>query len=411
MARIHVARMFPSFEKTKGMDMTIALRNEFLPDDILSRCGRRAAGYDRENAFFADDFEELRDAGFLKINIPTEFGGQGMSLSEMGHQLRRLAYHAPATALAINMHLYWIGIAADMRRFGDPSLEWVLREAAAGEIFAAGHAEIGNDLPALLSTTHAKRVDGGYLFTGHKMFGSLTPVWTRFGIHGMDTSNPQAPKTVHAFLPKGTVNVEVRKTWDTLGMRATCSEDTILDGAFVPDKYIARVLPAGEIDPFVGALFANALVGIANVYFGVALRARTLAVASTQKKKCLAITRTMAYHPEFQHAAAEMTMAIDAMEAHLDRVADDWSAGVDHGEQWGARIVAMKHHVVESAKKVVDVAMDMSGGGGFFRTNELERLYRDVRAGGFHPANSALTHEIVGKTTLGVPLGETPRWG
>src|SRR3954454_16144646 len=139
-ARIHVEAHVSPIEKTKGMDMTIALRNEFLPDDILSRCERRAAGYDRENTFFADDFEELRDAGFLKINIPTEFGGQGMSLSETGHQLRRLAYNAPATALAINMHLYWIGIAADMKRFGDSSLEWILREAAAGEIFAAGHA-------------------------------------------------------------------------------------------------------------------------------------------------------------------------------------------------------------------------------------------------------------------------------
>jgi len=119
----------------------------------------------------------------------------------------------------------------------------------------------------------------------------------------------------------------------------------------------------------------------------------------------------MAYHPEFQHSAAEMTIAIESMEPHLDRIANDWSNGVDHGHEWGAKIVAMKYHVVESAKRVVDLAMDMSGGAGMYKTNELERLYRDVRAGGFHPANSALVHEIVGKTTLGVGLEETPRWG
>ena len=70
------------------------------------------------------------------------------------------------------------------------------------------------------------------------------------------------------------------------------------------------------------------------------------------------------------------------------------------------RIVAMKYHIVESAKRVVDIAMDMSGGAGMYKGNELERLYRDVRAGGFHPANSALVHELVGKTTLGVGLEE-----
>ena len=55
--------------------------------------------------------------------------------------------------------------------------------------------------------------------------------------------------------------------------------------------------------------------------------------------------------------------------------------------------------------------MAASGGAGMFKGNELERLYRDVRAGGFHPANTMLVHEIVGKTTLGVGLDEQPRWG
>src|SRR6478752_1509975 len=83
-------------------------------------------------------------------------------------------FHERATALAVNMHIYWTGVAADLRKLGDPSLEWMLRESAAGEVFAAGHAESGNDLPVLLSTSKAERVDGGYRFYGRKHFGSLT---------------------------------------------------------------------------------------------------------------------------------------------------------------------------------------------------------------------------------------------
>jgi len=75
------------------------------------------------------------------------------------------------------------------------------------------------------------------------------------------------------------------------------------------------------------------------------------------------------------------------------------------------KIVATKFHCVEAAKRVVDLAMTASGGAGMFKGNELVRLYRDVRAGGFHPANTTLTHEIVGKTTLGIGLDEQPRWG
>ena len=72
------------------------------------------------------------------------------------------------------------------------SCEWILKEAAAGEVFAAGHAETGNDTSACSCRRRkAERVDGGYKFTGRKSFGSLTPVWTRLGLHGMDTSDPQ----------------------------------------------------------------------------------------------------------------------------------------------------------------------------------------------------------------------------
>src|SRR6516225_5336568 len=159
-----------------------------LSEEILARCFERAPAYDQENRFFTEDFEELRDAGYLKMAVPTELGGHGMSLADVCREQRRLAYRAPATALATNMHLYWTGMAADLRRMGDASLEWMLREAAAGEVFAAGHGEAGNDLPLFLSTAKAERVDGGYKFWGHKTFGSLTPVWTRLGIHAMDAS-------------------------------------------------------------------------------------------------------------------------------------------------------------------------------------------------------------------------------
>ena len=82
---------------------------------------------------------------------------------------------------------------ASARRAGDKSLEWLLKDAAAGAVFVAGHAESGNDLPLVLSTTQAERVDGGYRFNGRKAFGSLTPVSTNLGIHAMDTSDPAPP--------------------------------------------------------------------------------------------------------------------------------------------------------------------------------------------------------------------------
>src|SRR4051812_29153910 len=258
-----------------------------LTEEMLVRFAARADSYDWENRFFDEDFEELRASKYLLLPLPSEFGGAGMSLAEVCREQRRLAYHAPATALAVNMHLYWIGVAADLWRNGDVSLEWLLREASAGEIFAAGHAESGNDLPVLLSTTKAERVDGGYRFTGRKHFGSLSPVWTRFGLHGMDTTNPSQPKIVHAFMPRDTPGYTIKETWDVLGMRATRSDDTVLENVFIPDRYIARVVPPGGagIDLFFGGVFGWGLMGFWDIFYGLAQNALGPRIANVKNKK------------------------------------------------------------------------------------------------------------------------------
>jgi alkylation response protein AidB-like acyl-CoA dehydrogenase len=384
-----------------------------LTEEMLARFASRAATYDRENRFFAEDFEELKAAGYLLLPLPREFGGAGLTLAEMCREQRRLAYHAPATALAVNMHLYWVGVAADLWRRGDASLEWILREAAAGEIFAAGHAESGNDVPILLSTAKAERVEGGYQFTGTKHFGSLTPVWTRFGTHGMDTSNPEQPQIVHAFMTRETAGYKIKETWDVLGMRATRSDDTVLDNVFVPDRYIARVVPAGAagIDPFIGSIFAWALMGFGNIYYGLAKRALDQTIRAVKSKGSLALTRSMAYHPEIQHAIADMVIELESIGPHLEKVAEDWSNGVDHGAQWPSKIFAAKYRAVEGSWRVVDLGLDVSGGQGIFRSAGYERLVRDARLGRIHPANSFLTHEVVAKTALEISLDEQPRWG
>jgi len=392
---------------------TTRSHQSLLTDQLLAGFEARARRYDEQNSFFTDDFRELHEAGYLRLAVPAELGGFGLALAEVVREQRRLAYHAAPTALAINMHLYWTGVAADLWRAGDTSLTWLLKEAARGQVFAAGHAESGNDIPVLLSTTKAERVDGGYRFTGRKSFGSLSPVWTYLGIHAMDTSDPTQPKIVHAFMPRETKGYRIEETWDVLGMRATRSDDTILEGAVVPDRYVARVVPAGAagIDPFVLGLFAWALLGFGNIYYGLARRALDLTVESIKSKRSIGLSRSMAYHAEVQHRVADMGLALEGIEPHLERVAADWSAGLNHGAAWPAKIFAAKYHAVEDAWKVVDQALEVAGGFGIFRRSPLEQLFRDARLGRIHPANSMLTHEIMAKTLLGISPDETPRWG
>jgi alkylation response protein AidB-like acyl-CoA dehydrogenase len=387
--------------------------DQVLTDDMLARFDERAPVYDRENRFFHEDFEELRDSGYLTIAVPREFGGLGLGLDEVVKLQRRLAYVAPATAVAVNMHIYWTGIAADMHRTGDDSCDWILREAGAGKVFAAGHGESGNDIPVFLSSSQAERVDGGWEFTGHKIFGSLSPVWDYLGVHAMDTSDPAAPRVVHAFLPRDTPRYRIDKTWDVLGMRATESHDTILDGTFIADEHTPLVCPAG----FAGAsqfhlsLFAWALLGFGAVYSGLARRAYDLTVDKMDSRTSVALTRSMAHHPEEQHYVAEMRMNLELIDAYLERTAADWTSGADYGMDWPVKIISTKYIVVNRAYEIVDRALDLSGGSGIFKRARLEQLFRDSRLGRIHPANEFLAHEVVGKLSLGLNPDDPQRWG
>ena len=181
-----------------------AVITDLLSDEMLARFDERAPMYDRENRFFDEDWRELEGSGYLLGPVPTELGGAGLGLDDYVRLQQRIGYVAPATALATNMHCYWMGVAADLLRAGDDSCRWMLEEAVAGQVFCALHGEAGNDLPLLLAVATADRVEGGWQVSGHKIFGSLTPVWTYGGFHAMDSSDPSHRQIVHGFVPRTT---------------------------------------------------------------------------------------------------------------------------------------------------------------------------------------------------------------
>ncbi|MGK3956013.1 acyl-CoA dehydrogenase family protein [Arthrobacter sp. R4] len=378
---------------------------DVLPDALLERFRGRAAAYDRDNAFFHEDLEELAAAGYLRLFVPVSDGGLGLGLESAAQCQRRLATAAPATALAVNMHLVWTGVAQVLAARGDQSLDYVLREAAGGEIFAFGNSEAGNDSVLFDSRTVAAPLpDGGYSFTGTKIFTSLSPAWTQLGIFGKDTEARNGEgELVHGFLRRDALGYRILDDWDTLGMRASQSNTTVLDGAEIPPDRIFRKLPVGpNADPLIFAIFACFETLLAAVYTGIGERALDLGVAAVKRRTSLKNGgRSYAQDPDIRWKVAEAAMAMDCLYPQLALVARDVDALVDHGPQWFPKLVGLKVNATETARRVVDLAIRVSGGSSYFRGSELERLYRDVLAGIFHPSDDESAHNTVANAWLG----------
>jgi alkylation response protein AidB-like acyl-CoA dehydrogenase len=376
-----------------------------LSDALLDAIGKRAAAYDRDNTFFSEDLRDLHEANFLRASVPVEFGGLGLTLPQLQREQARLAARAPSTALALNMHLYWIGAALHLYRHGDTSAQWILEEAGAGKVFAAGHGEPGNDLGLAWSSVKATPLpDGGYRFDGRKIFTSLAPAWDWLGVHGIDDTDPASPKIVHAFIRRDAAGHRTVHTWDALGLRATRSDDTYLEGAIAPRAQVLRVLPAGiPDDPFVDGILGAVLPGLGAVYYGIAKRAFDLAVQTAKTRRSPALDgKTFAYKPLTQQAVAQAAIELASIEALIARAAQRWWDGYGDEEPWIAHLLAAKQHAVDGALRVVNLALKIAGASSLSRNGELERLYRDVRAGAFHPPNADAAHEVIGQAWLGV---------
>jgi len=373
-----------------------------LPDDLLERIRERAIVHDRDNTFPQQDLNELRDAGYLSILVPAELGGAGLGLEQAALLQQRLATASPATALAVNMHLVWTGVAKVFVDRGVPGLEFVQRGAVDGEVFAFGISERGNDLVLFDSDTEAvPRPDGGYAFTGTKIFTSLAPVWTRLGLHGLDTTGPDAPKLVFAFVDRSD-GVVTSDDWDTLGMRATQSRTTRLNGATAKAEHVVRRIdPGPNPDPIVFGIFSVFELLLASVYTGIARRGLELAVAAAGARRSKKTGTTYSQDPDIRWRIADMALAYDALPPQIASLAHDVDALVDHGPRWFTLLSGVKHRAVVMAKQVVDEAMLVAGGGSYFTSSELSRLYRDVLAGMFHPSDPESAHATAASAWLG----------
>lgn len=378
----------------------------YLSDELLERIRSRAAAVDAENRFPEEDLADLKDAGYLSILVPRERGGAGLGLAEASVLQQRLATAAPATALAVNMHLVWTGVAKVFSDRGIPGLEFVQDGAAAGEVFAFGISEAGNDLVLFGSDTVAEpRPDGSYAFTGTKIFTSLAPVWTQLGLHGLDTTSPDGPQMVYAFVPR-TDAVTTRDDWDTVGMRGTQSRTTELHAATAPaDRVVRRVAPGPNPDPIVFGIFSVFEVLLASVYTGIARRALDLAVGVAKGRRSKKTGLAYSDDPDIRWRIAEMALAYDALLPQIAALAADVDARADHGALWFAKLSGLKHRAVVAAKQVVDEAMLVAGGSSYFTRSELSRLYRDVLAGMFHPSDPESAHSTVAAAWLGPVAG------
>ncbi len=382
------------------LELARALAAEFAP---------RAAEIDREGRFPVENIERMKETGYLRLCVPEELGGLGADLATTCKAQAIIGAACPSTALATNMHIFGIGAASEGWYDGDQSAKPIFDMITAGFVVGGSLTDAATGLNVRFSATPAKKVEGGWVVSGRKSFCSLAPVLDFF----WGTASDADKGGLLLFgIPRDTPGLAFVDSWDTMSMRGTGSWDVVFDDVFVPDLAVQAGMQgegggAPEWGPATERPFAWFVFTVASIYLAAARSATDFAYRYVNERTPTGATLPMARQPGQIFSAGEIELLLRPAEA---MVADGLRRRAEGETLTAAQLAAIKYTAVNNAAAAVDRCLRMVGGHGIYRKLPLERIYRDVRAGQFHPPGNDVAVETIGRGALGIPPDAEPRW-
>jgi alkylation response protein AidB-like acyl-CoA dehydrogenase len=357
---------------------------------IAAQIGECAAAHDADDSFVDEGFTALKDAGFFKALVPAELGGGGASVTEICDALRIIGAACGSTALAASMHSHAVAVAAWRWKHQKAPTEKLLRRVADEDLRLVSSG--GSDW--LQSAGALEKVEGGYRLTARKAFASGSPVGDLMVTSAVYDDPEEGPTVLHFPAPMKGDGVTHLPTWQVMGMRGTGSNDVLFDGVFIPDAAIAGKRPQGQWHMLFHVISMIAFPLIYSAYLGVAEGARDKALEAARKRPANATPAQLVGELDNELLSARL--------AHR-RMVEMAEAG-QPGPETTSEAMACRTLVARHAIATVTKALEVAGGGAYYRKNALERAFRDIQAARFHPLQEKPQLELTGRVALGWPI-------
>jgi alkylation response protein AidB-like acyl-CoA dehydrogenase len=385
-----------------------------LAEDLgRNRFAARASSIDREASFPFANYEDLRDHGLLGLCIPKSHGGRGADLFTYSLVSATLGKYCGATALTFNMHAcssLWPGVLAD-------ALDMTMEQRDEHERHRAGHYKRVIEQGAIYAQpfsegtaaaagkapfgTTAKKVDGGWLISGKKIFASLSGAANFYGLLCTEDKGADAQKSMRDSLyiavPADAPGVSIVGHWDPLGMRGTVSRTLIMNDVYVPDS--AQMMPRG-IYYQAASRWPHMFTTLSPTYMGIAIAAYEFTVKYLRGEiEGMGPPVKRRQFATKQLTIAQMHILLEQTRALFLRSFSE--ARVDPPKAMRLRAYATQFTIMENANEMCRLAIRTCGGQSMLRSLPLERLYRDSRCGSLMlPWTAELCMDRIGREAL-----------
>jgi alkylation response protein AidB-like acyl-CoA dehydrogenase len=376
-------------------------------DELAEIVRSEAVDADRNRRLGDKTVQAVVGAGLHRMLLPPELGGGGVQWVEAFPIIEALSRVDGATGWNTSI---WAQT---------PTLALTLADESAVDEVLADDALCSASLNWF--NLRARRVDGGYVFDGRATFlsGSSHARWLSLGGWLVDDAGkPQleaggAPAVIRSIVPMSSIPVE--DTWHVSGLRATASNDAVVDGLFVPDGFISGV-GAGRARDWLAADPANHVplqsrfgAPFAYVGLGIAMGALDALMEIAADRAAMGSSSSLRERADVQIDVARARALVESGRAFVDRTWAGVLGTVGRGERVSVEDQALLRlsyvTAAEHAASATDLVRRTAGSAGIYESDRIERCWRDAHVVPAHAMVSPRAYERVGKVLLGMDPG------
>jgi acyl-CoA dehydrogenase len=340
--------------------------------------------------WFPDEvFATCAAQGLLGLKYEERWGGQGggyLHEAVLAEELARCGSGGLAAGIGAHVNI----ATPPIWKFGtDDQKERYLRPAIAGEkigALAITEPDAGSDVADI--KTNAKRVDGGWLVNGSKMF-ITNGVRAHFYVTALKTTGEGGHHGLSFLIVDKADGVEASAI-DKLGWHASDTGLISFQDVFVPEENLLGRENEGFYLIMANFQWERLLMALGAVGAMRVAYEKTVAYAKERN----AFGRPLTGHQVLRHKLADVATAVYAGQAVTYDALRRFVAGEDAVQQ----VTMAKLVTQRTCFEVMDTCLQIHGGAGYMREYEIERMARDARLGPIGGGTDEIMREILGKT-------------
>lgn len=376
--------------------------------DLAADFATRSSEHDREASEPTENYDRLRQEGFLEMSVPKELGGTGHGFLAHTIAYEALGQGCPSTALSFNMHasvvnplLYSTVVTPEAKRHVADLVVGKKRLIAGNYSEATSTALLGE---RWLDTV-VRKVGGGWRITGRKMFASMIHAADYCLVLARPETATQPTAGAFVLIPQRAEGRSIIRNWDVLGMRATRSDSLVLDDCLLDESAVAY--QSDDIRQFRQETFNWAWGSYTAVYLGVAVAAYDELRRVMKTRKPPGYAQPLAYHSDVRRQVGELSAVLESARMIVYRSA--WlSDARGPTPETTAALYRAKYAVGQASGQITRTALTLAGAHGVFKGNRLEQLFRDGALAALHAPPTDFCLWNMGIHELGLDPAEIP---